>query len=149
ASLAVVCLVLLGQFLPNNIVANKVSAQSASKAKIYFVDIGQGAGTLIVSPTGKTLLIDGGPNGAGNAKIVPLLNTLGINKLDFTVLTHYHIDHDGGLAEVFLAGKVGPGSIAYDNGDGPAVIPPSLTGTTGGAYTKYKNAVAGSGATRQ
>src|SRR5213075_1214449 len=62
-------------------------------AKIYFIDIGQGASTLIVSPTGKTLLVDGGPGGQGSGKIVPLLNTLGISAVDFTVLTHYHIDH--------------------------------------------------------
>ena len=34
-------------------------------AKIYFVDVGQGAATLIVSPAGKTLLVDGGPPGSG------------------------------------------------------------------------------------
>src|SRR5262249_44639566 len=106
-----------------------------------------GAGTLIVSPTGKTLLVDGGPPGAGNTKIVPLLNTLGIATLDFTVLSHYHIDHDGGLTEVFNAGRV-TGGTAFDNGDAAGVIPPSLTGSTGQAYTAYKNAVIAGGATR-
>lgn len=112
-----------------------------SLAKIYFVDIGTGAGTLIVSPTGKTLLVDGGPPGAGTGKILPTLDTLGISTIDYTVLTHYHIDHDGGLTEVFNAGKVS-GGIAYDNGDAAGVIPPSLSGSTGVAYTAYKNAVA-------
>src|SRR4029077_6645740 len=65
-----------------------------SLARIYFVDIGTGAGTLIVSPTGKTLLVDGGPPGAGTAKILPTLDGLGIATIDYTVLTHYHIDHD-------------------------------------------------------
>lgn len=116
-------------------------------ARIYFVDIGTGAGTLIVSPTGKTLLVDGGPSGAGNTKIIPTLNALGIATIDYTVLTHYHIDHDSGLTEVFNAGRVA-GGIAYDNGDAPGVIPPSLSGSTGQAYTAYKNAVAAGGATR-
>jgi beta-lactamase superfamily II metal-dependent hydrolase len=118
-----------------------------SLARIYFVDIGTGAGTLIVSPTGKTLLVDGGPPGAGTTKIIPTLNTLGIATIDFTVLTHYHIDHDGGLTEVFNAGRVA-GGIAYDNGDGAGVVPPSLSGSTGQAYTAYKNAVTAGGATR-
>ena len=65
----------------------------AGTARIYFVDIGQGAGTLIVSPAGKTLLVDGGPPGGGT-KIGALLDTLGIATIDYTVLTHYHIDHD-------------------------------------------------------
>ena len=123
-------------------------AAAQGVAKIYFVDIGTGAGTLIVSPTGKTLLVDGGPPGAGTTRLVPLLASLGISTIDYTVLTHYHIDHDSGLTEVFNAGKVA-GGIAYDNGDAPGVIPPSLTGSTGVAYTAYKNAVIAGGATRQ
>jgi len=63
--------------------SNEASATPvASIGKVYFIDIGQGASTLIVSPTGKTLLVDGGPTGQGNAKIVPLLNTLGINSIE-------------------------------------------------------------------
>ena len=71
-----------------------------SLAKIYFVDIGTGAGTLIVSPAGKTLLVDGGPRG-GTTKLIPTLDALGITTIDYTVLTHYHIDHDGGLTKLF------------------------------------------------
>src|SRR3954463_2107629 len=97
AALAALALLLLTQ---------RPHAQAGSLGKIYFIDIGQGASTLIVSPTGKTLLVDGGPTGQGNAKVVPLLNTLGISTVDFTVLTHYHIDHDDGLLEVINAGKV-------------------------------------------
>src|SRR6185436_6565162 len=80
-------------------------AQSGA-ARIFFVDVGQGAGTLIVSPTGKALLVDGGPPGAGTAKITPLLATLGLDHIDFTIVTHYHIDHMGGMIEVLNAGKV-------------------------------------------
>jgi beta-lactamase superfamily II metal-dependent hydrolase len=116
-------------------------------ARIYFVDIGTGASTLIVSPTGKTLLVDGGPPGAGTTKIIPTLDALGIAAIDYTVLTHYHIDHDSGLTEVLNAGRVA-GGIAYDNGDATGVIPPSLSGSTGQAYTSYKNAVTAGGATR-
>ena len=99
-----------------------------------------------MSPTGKTLLVDGGPPGAGTTKIIPTLDALGIATIDFTVLTHYHIDHDGGLTEVFNAGRVA-GGIAYDNGDSGGVIPPNLTGSTGLAYAAYKNAVTAGGAT--
>ena len=47
------------------------AASAGPLAKIYFVDIGQGAATLIVSPTGKSMLVDGGPTGQGNAKAHP------------------------------------------------------------------------------
>src|SRR5262245_43523468 len=93
----------------------------ATLAKIFFVDIGQVASTLIVSPTGKTLLVDGGPPGGGT-KIASLLDALGIATVDVTVLTHYHMDHDGGLIELLNAGRVA--GIAYDNGGGADVQPP-------------------------
>ncbi|HKO58246.1 MAG TPA: DUF5689 domain-containing protein, partial [Thermoanaerobaculia bacterium] len=115
---------------------------SGSLARVYFVDIGQGAGTLIVGPppTNKTLLIDAGETGKGNSKVIPLLNTLGIATIDNTIVTHYHVDHDAGMTEVINAGRVA--GTAYDNGDGPTVIPPVITNSTGTAYTAYKNALA-------
>jgi beta-lactamase superfamily II metal-dependent hydrolase/DNA/RNA endonuclease YhcR with UshA esterase domain len=115
---------------------------SGSLARVYFVDIGQGAGTLIVGPppTNKTLLIDAGETGKGNSKVIPLLNTLGISTIDYTIVTHYHVDHDAGMTEVINANRVA--GTAYDNGDGPTVIPPVITNSTGAAYTAYKNALA-------
>jgi beta-lactamase superfamily II metal-dependent hydrolase/fibronectin type 3 domain-containing protein len=113
-------------------------------AKIYFVDIGQGAGTLIVSPTGKSMLIDAGPNGQGSGKVIPLLNSLGITTLDYSLVTHYHIDHEAGMTEVISAGKLDNG-IAYDNGDAPHVVPPVPTNGTGTAFTAYKNAITARG----
>src|SRR5882762_1325584 len=119
------------------VLSQRSHAQPGSTARIYFLDIGQGASTLIVSPSGKTLLVDGGPSGSGTGKIVPTLNTLGIATIDYTVLTHYHVDHDAGLTEVINAGRVQ--GIAYDNGDAANLVPPSPTGSTGAAYTNYKN----------
>ena len=101
------------------LLAQRPLAQGAG-LRIYFVDIGQGAGTLIVGPpdgTGKvtSLLVDGGPPGGGTTKIIPLLDALGIAKIDYTVVTHYHIDHISGITELLTAGRVG--AVAYDNGD--------------------------------
>ncbi|MBI4853934.1 MAG: choice-of-anchor D domain-containing protein [Acidobacteria bacterium] len=145
ASAVVLAVILMGSILPNNPIAPKVAAQTGT-AKIYFVDIGQGAGTLIVSPTGKTLLVDGGPNGGGTSKLVPLLNTLGINTIDFTVVTHYHIDHIVGITELLNANRVS--GIAYDNGDGVNVVPPNPGGTLT-AFNNYKSATNRPGVTRQ
>ena len=123
----------------NEASATPAAPQPASGAKIYFIDIGQGASTLIVGPTGKTLLVDGGPTGQGTSKVVPLLNTLGISTIDFTVLTHYHIDHDDGLTETINAGKVA--GTSYDNGDTAPLAPPNAGGTKN-AYLNYIGALA-------
>ncbi|HEV7427102.1 MAG TPA: lamin tail domain-containing protein, partial [Thermoanaerobaculia bacterium] len=128
----------------NEVNATPAAPQPAAGAKVYFIDIGQGASTLIVSPTGKTLLVDGGPTGQGTAKVVPLLNTLGIATVDFTVLTHYHIDHDDGLTETINAGKVA--GTSYDNGDTAPLAPPNAGGTKN-AYLNYTAALASHSAT--
>ena len=128
--------------------AQRPAAQGAG-LRIFFVDIGQGAGTLIVGPpdgTGKvtSLLVDGGPPGGGTTKIIPLLDTLGIAKIDYTVVTHYHIDHISGITELLNSGRVG---TAYDNGDAAEVLPPNPGGTLS-AYTDYVNAAASHGILR-
>ena len=74
-----------------------------------------GAAVLFVTPEGKSLLIDtgwppgiGGPRPAPGAapsppqpssadRIAAAAASLGITKIDFLLMTHYHIDHAGGL----------------------------------------------------
>src|SRR5262245_13774122 len=132
-ALAALALLLLSQ---------RPSAQAPGPARIYFIDIGQGASTLIVSPTGKTLLVDGGPDGS-SAKIAALLTTLGIATIDYTVVTHYHIDHISGITELINAGKVS--GTAFDNGDGADVQPPGTStspASTRGHYLAYRTAIA-------
>jgi len=67
---------------------------------IVFVDVGQGDGTVIVGPGGTTLVFDGGPDGAGNLAMVPVLKRLGVKSVKYVVASHYHSDHVGGLDEV-------------------------------------------------
>src|SRR5262245_16984978 len=124
------------------------TAQGPGQARIYFVDVGTGASTLIVSPTGKTLLIDGGQEGS-SAKISALLTTLGITTINYTVVTHYHIDHISGITELINAGKVS--GIAFDNGDGDDVQPPgtsTLPASTRGHYLAYRTAISNHPVTR-
>ena len=95
---------------------------------------------LIVSPTGKTLLVDGGPPGGGT-KVAALLDTLGIATIDYTVVTHYHIDHISGITELLNAGRVA--GTAFDNGDAADVQPPGTStspNSTRGTYLNYVTA---------
>jgi beta-lactamase superfamily II metal-dependent hydrolase len=68
----------------------------AEELRVYFFDVGQGDSALIVSPTGKTVLIDGGPPEAA-ASLRQRLSTLLQGPLDLVILTHPHLDHSGGL----------------------------------------------------
>ncbi len=78
------------------------SARAAPPLRIELISVGQGDAAFITSPTGKTILIDGGPRQAGPA-LVSLARAHGGRPLDLVLLTHRHADHLGGLADVIRA----------------------------------------------
>ena len=78
------------------------------KLEITAIDVGQGDSLLVVSPEGRTMLIDGGGNiGAvhtefdfGEDVVAPYLWSRGLQSLDVVVLAHAHADHIGGLPRI-------------------------------------------------
>jgi len=76
-----------------------LNAQSKN-LEMYWVDVEGGAATLIVAPSGESLLIDSGfATGDRDAKrIYAAAQQAGLKKIDFFVLSHFHADHAGGLA---------------------------------------------------
>jgi competence protein ComEC len=76
--------------------------------EIVSIDVGQGDSFLVVTPEGRTLLIDSGGtlNGehsnfdVGEDVVSPLLWTLGISRLDAVAVSHAHADHAGGMTAV-------------------------------------------------
>jgi len=82
-----------------------VSAQRAAKTlDIYVVDVEGGNATLFVAPSGESLLIDAGNGGMGAARdagrIVEAAKDAGVTQIDHLIVTHWHGDHYGGMAEV-------------------------------------------------
>jgi beta-lactamase superfamily II metal-dependent hydrolase len=67
--------------------------------RIYWIDVEGGAATLIVTPTGETILVDAGWAGARDPdRIVTVLkNEVQAKQLDYMITTHYHGDHVGGV----------------------------------------------------
>lgn len=76
-----------------------------SRLEVDFFDIGQGDSALIKTPSGKVILIDGGPDNK-------VLRRLGKNlpfyrrRIDFVIFSHYHDDHITGLIEVLKRYRV-------------------------------------------
>lgn len=73
------------------------------------VDVGQGSATLLHSD-GITALVDCGTLGTGTGPGAAVANTMeayGWDGLDYVILTHYHEDHAGGLAELLARVNIG------------------------------------------
>ncbi len=83
-----------------------------SNLKIYFVDVGQGDSTCIVTPKNKVILIDGGGNSKdenydiGKQTLLPYLLDKKINKIDYCIVSHFDSDHCGGLMYILKNLKV-------------------------------------------
>ncbi len=83
---------------------NQIAEDPDGSLKIFIPYVGQGDATLLLMPSGKTLLIDAGPPGAGRDFLIPLLENLGISALDAMIISHYDLDHLGGVPDL-LAGR--------------------------------------------
>ena len=93
--------------------------------KVSVLDVDGGAAVLFVTPEGKSLLIDTGwevgagrgrprpgestvpPTTSSAERIVAAATKLGVKKIDYLVLTHYHSDHAGGFASLLEKMPVG------------------------------------------
>lgn len=86
---------------------------------IYFIDVEGGHATLYVAPTGESLLEDTGNPGTRDAdRIMAAADAAGVKQIDHLILTHYHVDHIGGLQE--LAKRI---PIKHFIDHGPSVEP--------------------------
>ncbi len=85
-------------------------AKPAQSLRMYFVDVEGGQATLIVSPSGESLLIDTGWSGFDGRdadRIVKTAHAAGLKQIDYVLVTHYHVDHVGGVPQLASRIKVG------------------------------------------
>jgi competence protein ComEC len=112
------------------LVTSSAKAQSDSKPRtldIYWNDVEGGGATLIVTPAGESILIDSGnPGERDPGRIYKTCQIAGLKRIDYFILTHFHIDHFGGAAEL---SKLIPIGQVYDKGI-PETDPDHGTNTT-------------------
>jgi competence protein ComEC len=80
---------------------------SAQALRLFFVDVEGGQATLIVTPSGQSLLVDTGwptDNLRDAERIAAAVKKAGVGTVDYLVITHYHADHVGGMEQ--LASRV-------------------------------------------
>jgi len=119
----------------------------AQTLDIYVIDVEGGNATLFVTPAHDSLLIDTGNAGAvasvrDAGRILQAMKDAGVEQIDHLIITHWHGDHFGGLAE--LASKT---TIKEFIDHGPNVQPGELADnflktTYPGLYAKAKHTVA-------
>ncbi len=93
------------------------TAQAEGALQVYLIDVEGGQSTLFVTPAGQSLLIDTGwpgYQGRDAERILAAMNDAGVHRLDFVLITHYHRDHVGGIAQ--LAERVPIGTV-IDHGE--------------------------------
>ncbi len=92
------------------------SSPPSGNLQIVWTDVEGGAATLIVSPSGQSLLVDTGfPQDDRDAKrIFAAAQAAGLKKIDILWITHFHLDHVGGVAAL---SKLIPIGKFYDHGD--------------------------------
>jgi competence protein ComEC len=74
---------------------------------VYFFDVGQGDSTLVVTPGGRQVLVDGGPGSESATRALAGPLSPWDRSLDLVVLTHLDADHAQGLLEVLERKDVG------------------------------------------
>ena len=133
--------------------------------QVHVLDVGpiEGDSILIISPAGKSILIDAGDAGKGKV-VLDALKRYKIERLDYFIATHPHPDHLGGAPEVLngikVANMIDNGvdlstpapAVATKPGKGKKAAPPppppkkSKTKTVNGFFDEYRNALTKNGA---
>jgi competence protein ComEC len=133
--------------------------------QVHVLDVGpiEGDSILIISPGGKSVLIDAGDAGKGKV-VLDALKRYKIERLDYFIATHPHPDHLGGADEVLNGIKVAnvidngvdlstpAPPVATKPGKGKAAAPPppapkkSKVKTVNDFFDEYENALKKNGA---
>lgn len=89
-----------------------MAGETGRRLDVTWIDVEGGAATLIVTPAGESVLVDAGRPGQDAGRILKAIREAGLQRLDAVVVTHYHIDHFGGVAEIAKAIPIG---TIYEN----------------------------------
>ena len=88
------------------LVATTLALRADDGLRLSVLDVGQGDAVLLRTPTGRHVLVDGGPDGVAVQNALGKRMPYGEKTIDLVVLTHPHDDHLVGLIDVVQNYKV-------------------------------------------
>jgi competence protein ComEC len=114
-------------------------AAASKNLEIYWIDAEGGASTLIVSPSGESMLVDTAnrtPDDRDAKRIFAAAQQAGLKKIDILLTTHFHGDHIGGMEAL---AKLIPIGMYMDHGPSVELARPQVAA----AYKAYEEQSAG------
>jgi len=135
-----------------SLAAASPAAAPAKPLRLVSIDVEGGGGTLFVTPQGKSILLDAGwpatmhgtpPTPSSVSRIVAATKALGVSKIDILIITHYHLDHVGGIQDLLAAMPVGE---IIDHGPNREVPPAGTVpgpDATASLYARYEALLGG------
>lgn len=112
--------------VPGDFVAN-------GTAEVHNINVGQSASTLVIGPTGETMLIDSGHFNDDGEYVLAYLQRHGIDRIDYLVTSHNDADHIGGNAAIIEYYETEASGIG-------AVYDPGIAASTN-TYSEYLDAI--------
>jgi beta-lactamase superfamily II metal-dependent hydrolase len=126
--------------------ARGACAAAHTGLEIYFIDVEGGQSTLVVTPERHSLLIDTGWAGGGSGflpgdphrardanRILAAARDAGVGRIDYLLITHFHVDHDGGVSEL---AQLMPIDVFVDHG-APSAEAESTSAETREGFAAY------------
>ncbi|MBX0326031.1 lamin tail domain-containing protein [Halomicroarcula sp. F13] len=107
--------------------------------EVHFINVGQSVSTLVVGPTGETMLVDTGHYRDDGESVLQYLQAHDIDRIDYMVVSHNDADHIGGNAAIIDYYEAEADGIG-------AVYDPGIAASTQ-TYSEYLDAVEEHGVT--
>jgi competence protein ComEC len=79
------------------------SPKKDGKLYVKMLDVGQGDGICIITPSREVIFVDGGSSSLsdlGSEVLMPFLKANGISKIDYVMISHCDTDHISGIKEL-------------------------------------------------
>ena len=80
--------------------ATTAGTEADGTLEVHFINVGQSVSTLVVGPTGETMLVDTGHYNDDGAYVLTYLERRGVDRIDHLVVSHNDADHIGGNAAI-------------------------------------------------